>query len=405
MSAKPRLLLVEDLDSERRDLCYAFEEPPHSYVEKYGISSFEVQPAVTGAEAVAFLREAAEKKRPYDVVTLDLGLSRSNPSDPQDKEDPQVGLDVLRAASDLSDVACGAVVIYTQHGNPQTIIRTFRGGAADFVPKPSRTDEMFAAVCRAYRLGQQKSRQAWRRFKRQYLLQQMKSWMCAESQAEVASKMGRAASDGIEKVLDCAQRLEQQLGLGQFPGEGKQEHALAEGVEAVRRAAFSTLECCNEAYRRKLWYGPQRNVILIGSVVEKVIGRLGPGIAYKRLLLEVSSDGEYEVCTFPEDLFAVIDAVVFSGIDRARRGTRLWIQTLRRDNGTVAVSVECEERGRVGAGLGDRPEDRALELAKRLAHDMGGGIRRENTARGCKTIFYIPVSSDVPPVQPSDRVR
>jgi DNA-binding NtrC family response regulator len=116
MTAKPRLLLVEDTPSILR--LY------HEVLRKLDV---ELIDAETGARALAALDEMIP-----DVVLLDVELPDIN------------GLDILRRirARNLPS----AVIVVTAHGSVKVAVEAMREGAYDFIIKPFPPDRLIVTV-------------------------------------------------------------------------------------------------------------------------------------------------------------------------------------------------------------------------------------------------------------------
>jgi DNA-binding NtrC family response regulator len=116
MTARPRLLLVEDTPSILR-----------LYHEVLARLDVELIDAATGARALAALNEAIP-----DVVLLDLELPDTN------------GLGILRRirARNLPST----VIVVTAHGSVKTAVEAMRDGAYDFIIKPFAPDRLIVTV-------------------------------------------------------------------------------------------------------------------------------------------------------------------------------------------------------------------------------------------------------------------
>src|SRR5580700_11027210 len=116
MTAKPRLLLVEDTPSILR--LY------HEVLRKLDV---ELIDAMTGAGALEALRETIP-----DIVLLDLELPDAN------------GLDILRSIR-ARNLPC-AVIVVTAHGSVNVAVEAMREGAYDFIIKPFPPDRLIVTV-------------------------------------------------------------------------------------------------------------------------------------------------------------------------------------------------------------------------------------------------------------------
>ena len=116
MTAKPRLLLVEDTPS----ILHLY----HEFLVKLDV---ELIDAATGARALAVLRETIP-----DVVLLDIELPDTN------------GIEILRAIR-AKKLPC-AVIVVTAHGSVKIAVEAMREGAYDFIVKPFAPDRLIVTV-------------------------------------------------------------------------------------------------------------------------------------------------------------------------------------------------------------------------------------------------------------------
>jgi two-component system repressor protein LuxO len=116
MTAKPRLLLIEDTPSILR----LYRE----ILQKLDVELFE---ADTGAKALAALREGVP-----DVVLLDLELPDAN------------GIGILRAIKKRG-LPC-AVIVVTANSSVKVAVEAMREGAYDFIVKPFAPDRLLVTV-------------------------------------------------------------------------------------------------------------------------------------------------------------------------------------------------------------------------------------------------------------------
>ena len=116
MTAKPRLLLVEDTPS----ILHLY----HEFLAKLDI---ELIDATTGARALEALREAIP-----EIVLLDLELPDAN------------GIEILRSIR-ARNLPC-AVIVVTAHGSVKVAVEAMREGAYDFIVKPFAHDRLVVTV-------------------------------------------------------------------------------------------------------------------------------------------------------------------------------------------------------------------------------------------------------------------
>src|SRR5262249_17585160 len=86
----------------------------------------------TSASAAAVLLEQAKQSKPYDLVLLDLVLPKNKPGD--GTEDIRHGIDLLELIK--GSQMARAVVVISAYNEYDTVVKSFRGGALDFIAKP-----------------------------------------------------------------------------------------------------------------------------------------------------------------------------------------------------------------------------------------------------------------------------
>jgi DNA-binding NtrC family response regulator len=116
MTAKPRLLLVEDTPSLLQ-----------LYHEVLARPDVELIDAETGTSALQVLRETVP-----DVMLLDLELPDIN------------GIEILRAIRQRG--LPSVVIVVTAHGSVKTAVEAMREGAYDFIVKPFAPDRLLVTV-------------------------------------------------------------------------------------------------------------------------------------------------------------------------------------------------------------------------------------------------------------------
>ena len=120
----PRVLVAEDDQSMRTILCFTLER-----------EGFEVEAVGRGDEAIARLTDTTAGEAPFDLVVTDVKMPGAD------------GLEVLRAARAAHPRI--QVVVVTAFGSVEHAIDAMALGAADYITKPFRQDELKARVHQA----------------------------------------------------------------------------------------------------------------------------------------------------------------------------------------------------------------------------------------------------------------
>jgi CheY-like chemotaxis protein len=154
--AKPRVLVVEDESVIRGDVRRCLHRIPEHMRHQYGIDKFDIDEAGSVAEAMRHLDVRKGSSRPYDLVLLDLNLPKSYGA--EGTESLGNGLHILKYINDMHEV--GGIVIISGYCDYLNVVRTLRGGALDFVPKPFFQENLEPAILRAWTIAMtQRSRE------------------------------------------------------------------------------------------------------------------------------------------------------------------------------------------------------------------------------------------------------
>ncbi len=104
-------------------------------------SSFEVDVAVNGEEAIESFNWAHDSKRPYGLILMDIEMP---------------GIDGYEAAKRIREIECKMgvppqfevkIVMTTAHDDPKTVVDTFnKGGATSFLVKPIAKQKLLMEI-------------------------------------------------------------------------------------------------------------------------------------------------------------------------------------------------------------------------------------------------------------------
>jgi two-component system, sensor histidine kinase and response regulator len=132
MAEPLRILVVDDEEGIRLGIARVLDKFVASFPDIEAESSYVIETAATGEEAVERLRD-----KPPDILLLDLKL-------------PGIGgLDVLKVARALEQPVL--TIMITAYASVTTAVEATRGGTFDFLPKPFTPNEIKSAVRRATR--------------------------------------------------------------------------------------------------------------------------------------------------------------------------------------------------------------------------------------------------------------
>src|SRR5262249_51484678 len=137
-------------------------------------------------------------------------------------------------------------------------------------------------------------------------------WLVAQACAEVADRMAREVSQGLERVLTQADVLWENV-ESHLTARLDAQHPIAQSFEQLRAAAHDTVKRCAEsrnATPNSGGYGP----VPLESLVCEVLSELQPGFISKILTLQEPAATPYSVHTFSDDIKDVVREIVFSAV-------------------------------------------------------------------------------------------
>ena len=394
MNMKPTLLIVEDEEPIRIDLKETFANPPADFKQQYGIDGFLVSTADRAEAAVEDLR-AARAITPYDVLLLDLGLPEKRESG--EFNNYEVGIRLLQ--KEVNEGACTNVVVASAHGDKTAVlVELIRTRAVfDFVQKPwdRRNQQVFDSVMQAFFRGQHRLWQDVRR-------QRFEGWLLVQACVQVADRMARAVSTGLENVLTQAETLRDRIDC-HIPEKLTHSHPLMQYFNRIQFAINHTKSECARTRGSVSPSARRLEKVALGPIVEEALQELRPGFITKELTPIGPAAAQLSVHTLRADLKTVIKEIVFSAIEASPDRGRIRIQVKEEaQRKTIDVSVVDEGSPlnedmcrRISRGdLVEREEERAwaLSLAGRMARNMGARIEPVATEAGNLVSLRIPVT-------------
>ena len=393
-SPPPSILIAEDTDSIRLNLQEVFSAPPQEYSDAYGIPRFHVETAATGTEAEIKLLSALRRWKPYDVISLDLGLPKKAGDNPA----PSVGLKILNDLSDGPLKGAGsAVVIQTVHTDLPTFLDTLRANVADFVPKPCGTEDFFRSVTLVYKKTRQEQKTKWEEYK----LRRDNQWVLVQACAQVADSMARIVSEGLGEILshtrELGDLLEEQLMLDPVQDS---DHPICRGLERIRETAATTVHQCAASRTAAMPVPSPIEKIDLSRQLEGVLNRLRFGFAYRHLEVSVEGEDGVSVRASGSDLDLLLEEMLFGAMEASEAEQRITIKIIREPEAGSAL-VEVRDHGPLiqlwdGERLAKNHElDEAgergwrLSLAERVALNVGGRLEVRASEGGNRVILAL----------------
>ncbi|MDX2039613.1 MAG: response regulator [Acidobacteriota bacterium] len=139
---KLRTLVVEDQDYQAEAIKHILVELGKTKQEELGLDGIEIYFANCAATARRRLAQAANEKKPFDILLLDLGL----PENPGENDKPDVGVDLLKLARG-EDAARGITVISVFEDLDRYVLLA----ADDFIAKPYSKDELLNRTLKVWK--------------------------------------------------------------------------------------------------------------------------------------------------------------------------------------------------------------------------------------------------------------
>lgn len=372
MKTDPRLLVIEDHRLSRQDLVEAFSDP-RNFDDYADINRFDVQAAGDGGSATQLLTEAIRTYRPYDVVLLDIGLPPD--TDQGTCERTEVGLQLLKELHDKFKWAAGRVVILSINTRIPNFIEYLRAGAADFVAKPFKTKEAVPSVVLAFRKARDRHQIEWMERR----AEQQMTWSLLQAQTSLADDLTVIVSDGIGDVLRGLRVVERILRERfQIDVDRDETDPLCRELQEVRKAAMYTTDKCTKT-RTLVGSGVEQTADFnLNDSVDEVIDWVRPGLAWRRVAVRRTSEGEQRLRTLPNHWKAVVTEVVSNGLEASPSSGVIEVKT----GGTEMCQVQVVDQGEP---ITDDVRDR-INNGERVGQDEGRGWGLSLAQRAARNI-------------------
>jgi signal transduction histidine kinase len=408
-----RILIVEDDEDLGPNWVDLFRGPPEEYRRYAGDDCFEVDLATNKADAAAFLSQAAEEFRAYDVVLLDLQIPTS-----ATRRQPEMrnGIDVFNIA--MEEKRCTQVVVasrYVDLKNLEHYRQALEAGRADFLNKFDVDHEtMFLSILGALTKGRLKLQTQWA----QWLRDRIEHWRLVQSRAQIADGMSQIVSDGVGRMREHGRALSKLFEARyDLRSERDADDPLCRTVQRLTDDAERILSRCISV-RRELDDGKLTEdcaqPVVIEEIVRERVELSRSGLALKRLSLNRLPQGSHVAQVFRHDLEMLLDELISNAIEASNLGQTLSIEIDERieideANGNYsertieirvtdqAPSIKESDRRSIAA---NRPVDVkegrgwGLSLAQRVAETSGSWIdvKPGSSEVGNTVTIHIPVA-------------
>lgn len=332
MPINPRLLIVEDIDATRERLQQLFDEPPAELSEDCVRIVFDVDAAKSGDEARRLLSLARDNHAPYGVLLLDIGLPESD--DPSSKEDPNVGISILKSCQQEFRVVVNAVVIQSVHTEVPSFREYLQNGAADFVSKPYTKKQLYESVVRAYLTAVEKE---WSRLNEKRDVEWGLVRSCRHVSDRLATTVSRATSELLSRIRSLAEILETEYGVVAGENGSRIDLAFREVRESARQV---TLRCSESRFQIE----PDSaglDTVDLQEVAEEAVADLTPGIVKRNLQVRMHWPAETNVRGFKSGIRSICRELLFCSVEESPEHTEISV-TCSSGDGVMNLIVKDE---------------------------------------------------------------
>lgn len=298
------ILAAEDKLRHYNNLVAVLDTITPSDKALWGIGDLEFTHAASAEQAMEHLGMAAKRRRPFDMLVLDLGL----PLKEGDKdEDQDNGFDVLRVAHELG--AAKQTIIFTVYAGDHNILRALREGACDFVKKPDGPD---------YDQQELKTRfmSCWQRIVETSsagLFEQRIKDLVPYAEAGLAQRFEACFTDILQKVAHTAEDIEryayERFGIDSEKDPQDYLIRLLNNQNANLKAARENWAGLNADL---LGYDGKGTAMTLGTLLDSVREKLSPCLLVKKTTLrqDLSGAGLAALLSFQNDVRVIVQEVI-----------------------------------------------------------------------------------------------
>jgi CheY-like chemotaxis protein len=404
--AEPRLLIVENEIDARSDMIEALRSiPGDDRSDDWFESNAFVYHEAGDAEAAKERLDAAQSSHePYALVLLDLGLpAHSRGIDKRLPEEIQeTGFTVLEHA--VKTKSALGVVIVSQYGVFENVVKLLVGGASDFIRKP-QPDKVPKQVLQKQVLSY------FQRESMRILDQRVKD-LILYGQSVLAYQLGVCFSSFVQDVLVETEALEK--GFSQRWGLDIDRDSDDPNV----RRLMSLKAAVTNA--RQTWQGTQSSLVgdksttkvypyPLEDILKEIDARLVPCFMLKRARILGEYDGRTAVLSFEDDVSSVLREIILGPLSRIpdrdpgaslEKTIEVFIKTVG-DQAEVTlrdsfVAIEHEDAELINGGKNPKPDPKfgrvwGLSLVQQIAMRGGGRIEvNPRPKRGNVITYRIP---------------
>lgn len=296
----PRILIVENDEELGEDIKLALDRMPDDVLRKLGILRFEIVMATSESEATRKLEEAGDE--PYHLMLLDLKLPRNKGDEIEDMEG---GFRVLELAQKSQKVK--EFIVISGYGFPENIVNAFRGGALDFITKPSLPNDRLARIMQSWKRVLEKESVA--------ILDQRIKEMTHYTAKGLAHSFTKVFSALVQTTANVADKIETYASerYGLDPDRDRQD-ALMRYLQIQREAVNKGRQDWAKLQESLSRDAEKPDTLSVEACLRDLSEILLPCLKVKNVELGLPQSGDTRVITFQQDVQAVLKEIIVGAL-------------------------------------------------------------------------------------------
>ncbi|MBI1760237.1 MAG: response regulator [Acidobacteria bacterium] len=364
---------------------------------KYGALLFEIRLAHSVTESVKLLNEARDKKAPYHLVFLDLGLPINNGEPERSPED--TGLKVLEHAR-LSG-ATMQIIIVSKFPLFEYARAAFLGGALDFIAKPYTLKTL-----------QDQTKDCLKRLQAKYadaLLEQRLRDLFPYDEQVLAYRFGACFSGLTQDVVYETEQLEEEFRERlDLDAKTDSQDSLVRHLEALSVAVRKSKQAWADLQEMLPKGGEEPTRYVVAELLREIETELLPCLKVKQVELDIPSGQPVEVLSFYEDTRVVLRELILGGLCKLtnygepERKLEISISTFTESEyAKVTFSSDLfhfDEPTKAAIAKGQRQNDGqfgqvwGLSVAQHIALRGGGRLQIGSAEQPDSVTYFIPLA-------------
>ena len=320
----PRLLVVEDEESQVRAIKTTLRVISESQKKAYGISDFSVDVARWAAKARAALKQAVSCSNPYDILLLDLEL-------PEDEragfKDTKKGLEILTIARETN--AARSIIVVSRFRDFDNVAPAFRGGAVDFIAKGYTEGDFQGRLltCWDQLLAKDSAR----------LLDERIKTLVPHAERVLTHRFSACFSQFIQSIVSEAEGVKTEI-RERFDLDTNRDSqdSLVRRLIAIEKSIKAAKSQWTDLQARLGNEDGGPGKVVVETVIEEITNAQFPCLIVKGAVVNRPQAGETRVLTFYDDVRAVLGEIILGGLSELADHCKA-----RKE---FEISVESDER-------------------------------------------------------------